>query len=34
MKESGNGGGEGGYAGLMSYLEAKTIIINMKVGPR
>lgn len=31
-KESGNGGREGGRAGLMSYLEAKSIIINMQGG--
>jgi aldehyde dehydrogenase (NAD+) len=33
-KESGNGGREGGYAAIKSYLEVKTIIINMNVGPR
>jgi aldehyde dehydrogenase (NAD+) len=33
-KESGNGGRECGYAAIKSYLEAKTITINMKVGPR
>lgn len=33
-KESGNGGREGGYAGIKSYLEAKTITINMNVGPK
>ncbi|KAJ5815998.1 ALDH-like protein [Penicillium robsamsonii] len=33
-KESGNGGREGGYAALKSYLESKTITINMNVGPR
>ncbi|OBT93135.1 hypothetical protein VE01_09208 [Pseudogymnoascus verrucosus] len=31
-KESGNGGREGGRAGLMSYLEAKSITINMQGG--
>jgi aldehyde dehydrogenase (NAD+) len=34
LKESGNGGREAGFAGLMSYMEAKTIVINMDVGPR
>jgi aldehyde dehydrogenase (NAD+) len=33
-KESGNGGREGGFAAIKSYLEAKTITINMNVGPR
>lgn len=33
-KESGNGGREGGYAAVKSYLESKTITINMDVGPR
>jgi aldehyde dehydrogenase (NAD+) len=33
-KESGNGGREGGYAAVKSYLEAKTITVNMDVGPR
>lgn len=33
-KESGNGGREGGFAAIKSYLEAKTITINMDVGPR
>ncbi|KAJ6103581.1 hypothetical protein N7486_003803 [Penicillium sp. IBT 16267x] len=33
-KESGNGGREGGFAAVKSYLEAKTITINMEVGPR
>ncbi|KAJ5998437.1 hypothetical protein N7451_006247 [Penicillium sp. IBT 35674x] len=33
-KESGNGGREGGFAAIKSYLEAKTITINMEVGPR
>ena len=33
-KESGNGGREGGYAAVKSYLESKTITINMNVGPR
>jgi aldehyde dehydrogenase (NAD+) len=33
-KESGNGGREGGYAAIKSYLEVKTITINMNVGPR
>ncbi|OBT70099.1 hypothetical protein VE03_00639 [Pseudogymnoascus sp. 23342-1-I1] len=31
-KESGNGGREGGRAALMSYLEAKSIFINMEGG--
>ena len=31
-KESGNGGREAGHAGLMSCLEAKTIVFDMKVG--
>ncbi|KAF9888270.1 hypothetical protein FE257_008840 [Aspergillus nanangensis] len=33
-KQSGNGGREGGYAAVKSYLEAKTITVNMDVGPR
>ena len=33
-KESGNGDREGGYAAVQSYLEGKTITINMNVGPR
>jgi aldehyde dehydrogenase (NAD+) len=33
-KESGNGGREGGFAAIKSYLETKTITINMNVGPR
>jgi aldehyde dehydrogenase (NAD+) len=33
-KQSGNGGLEGGYAAVKSYLETKTITINMEVGPR
>ncbi|KAJ5959961.1 uncharacterized protein N7479_007111 [Penicillium vulpinum] len=33
-KESGNGGREGGFAAVNSYLEAKTITINMDVGPK
>lgn len=33
-KESGNGGREAGLAGLKSYMESKSILINMKVGPR
>lgn len=33
-KESGNGGREGGFAAIQSYLEAKTITINMEVGAR
>lgn len=33
-KESGNGGLEGGYAAIKSYLQAKTITVNMDVGPR
>lgn len=33
-KESGNGSREAGFAGLKSYMETKSILINMKVGPR
>ena len=34
FKESGNGGREAGLAGLRSFLETKTILINMQVGPK
>lgn len=33
-KESGNGGREAGLAGLKSFMESKSVLINMKVGPR
>jgi aldehyde dehydrogenase (NAD+) len=33
-KESGNGARETGLAGLKSYMETKSILINMKIGPR
>ncbi|KAK6376120.1 hypothetical protein LTS17_007371 [Exophiala oligosperma] len=33
-KESGNGSREAGLAGLKSFMETKSVLINMKVGPR